>query len=231
MAKPRWLWPLLKQSSSRFDRSDNSIAEPNSPKISRAVLVSRVATYVAVPLALIFGSMFVGASSYSAFSDTSNTTSSFSSGKVLLTASSSQPFWVDTSAGPNSANSSRCINVTNNSTLPTTVKLYATTASNSVLNQYLTLNISVGSGALGTDDNLTSPNSCTGVNNSTLIQSDSLSTFINTYKSYSTGYTIMNLAPGQTSTLSFYMFAPNDLPNTSQGLTSQWTMNWEAQSN
>lgn len=203
-------------------------------KLSRASLVAGIATYVAVPIALVFGSIAVGSSSYSAFSSTATNSGSFASGSLKLTTNSNGAVFNEQflEGITTDAAGAECFNVTNEGTLPATVRIYATTTSNPAMNTYATVQISSGSGALGGGRNgsgNTSTLSCNNYTQSAILYTDSLSNFLTNKTSFSTGVNT-TIAPGATVSYRFYTTYSYSIPNTMQNQTSQFNVNWEAQS-
>jgi hypothetical protein len=114
--------------------------------------IRRVLNYTAIPGTILATGLFVSASSYSVFNaTTSNPTNNWSAGTVALQSDGSGPggasgttmFSADVAPG---STGTKCITVTSNGTLPTTVRLYGARESDTnSLASYLTLTVRMGS--------------------------------------------------------------------------------------
>lgn len=110
---------------------------------------ARLAAWIAVPAALVASGVVVSTASYSAFSATTSTpTSNWTAGTVALSndATANTALFAATNLKPGSTDS-RCITVTSSGSLPSTVKLYATSPqTTSVLATNTTIKIEQGTG-------------------------------------------------------------------------------------
>ena len=196
--------------------------------------VRRVAGLATVPVALLGAGALVLQGSNAAYSGTtSNPSNSWATGSVTLTdddggtsPSTGTAMFTATGLVPGSTGS-KCIQVTSNSTVPTTLKLYGTavTATNN-LDASLKLKIEQGTGATFA--------SCSGftpaATNPTVLDG-TLAAFKATATDFGSGLGPVVLAAGTGVTRSYrftYTVDPS-APNSTQGSSAAATFVWEAQ--
>jgi hypothetical protein len=189
---------------------------------------ARLLKWGAIPAALLVSGLIVGHASYSAFNaTTSNPTSNWSAGTVVLTDDDSNTaMFTATGLKPGSTDT-KCIAVTSSGSLASSVKLYGTSPSTTdALSTYIHLSIVQGTGG--------SSGSCTGftplVTGSSLY-SGTLANFATTSTDYANGlgtWTPTGTAP-ETRTFEFTYLVDATTPNTSQGGTAAIGFTWEDQ--
>ncbi|MDB6427011.1 MULTISPECIES: hypothetical protein [unclassified Curtobacterium] len=191
---------------------------------------ARLAAWIAVPAALVASGVVVSTASYSAFSaTTTNPTSNWTAGTValsdddantaLFTAANLKPGSVD----------SKCITVTSTGSLPSTVKLYATSPStSSVLAQNTTIKIEQGTGG--------GLSSCSGftpaATGGTLFE-NTLPTLGTQATNFASGLGAWTTTGAASETRVYrvtYTVSANT-PNAAQGTNAQIGLTWEAQNN
>ena len=103
---------------------------------------------LALPLGILLAGLLVTGSSYSVFSaTTSNSTNQWTAGSVALTSDGTSTAMFTVQGMKPGDSNSRCIAVTSNGTVPSTVKLYGTGYNTTnALGQYVTLVITQGTG-------------------------------------------------------------------------------------
>lgn len=192
--------------------------------------VRRLATLVAVPVALGGSALFVTGSSYSVFSaSTSAAGSQWSTGAVSIANDSSTALFNAASIKPGDIGS-RCITVTSTSSVPTVVKLYGTafTDTNS-LGSVLNLTVTQGTGSSFTD---TGCSGFTPLSSGSSVFTGTLASFSNA-SGYGTGLPVANAwTPTGTATrvYKFEWSLPTTVTNTSQSGSAAIGFTWEAQS-
>lgn len=191
---------------------------------------ARLAAWIAVPAALVASGVVVSTASYSAFSaTTTNPTSNWTAGTVALSDDDANTaLFAATNLKPGSTDS-KCITVTSTGSLPSTVKLYATSPStSSVLAQNTTIKIEQGTGG--------GFSSCSGftpaATGGTLFE-NSLPTLGTQATSFASGLGAWTTTGAASETRVYrvtYTVAANT-PNTAQGTTASIGLTWEAQNN
>lgn len=198
-----------------------------------SVRTARVARWIALPAALLLSGAVVSVGSYSAFSaTTSNPTSNWAAGTVVLTDDDAGTALFTASNLAPGATGTKCIAVTSSGTLASNVKLYGSgAATTNALSTHINLSITQGTGGgFGT---------CTGFTpqaTGSSVYSGSLATFGSTYTSFATGAAGTGpqlWAPtGTASETRVYQFTYTvsaTAPNTTQGGTAALGFTWEAQ--
>ncbi|WP_307812205.1 hypothetical protein [Lacisediminihabitans changchengi] len=177
--------------------------------------------------ALGISSAIVWQASYSAFSaTTSNATSNWAAGTVLLTNdSASTAMFTATGLKPGSTGT-KCIAVTSTGTLPSAVKLYTSSpATTNALSTYITLTITQGTGG-----SFASCASFVADATGSAIYSGTLANIGTTNTSYANGLT--NWSPtgsaSETKTYQFVYTVSASAPNSVQGGTAALGFTWEA---
>lgn len=200
------------------------MARRSSPRmLPRAAVVSKLAFYAALPVAMILASTLVGTSSYSGFVDTTTASSTWSTSSVSLTDDAAGAAILNDSNIQPGVTKTSCITVTNNSSVAAPVKIYAkNTGTDATLNQAINISIDEGTGG--------SFASCSGfVKQTTVMANQTLSTMETANTSYSTGLATGLTNPGATKTYQFSYYVPATAANKWQGLTSTNSFFWEAQ--
>lgn len=193
-------------------------------RLPKAAIVSKLAFYAALPVAMIVASTLVGTASYSGFNAVvSNTGNTWSAGTVAVTSDDAGVSILnDTNIQPGSSNTS-CITVKNSSSISAPVKLYAkNTGADATVAQAVYLTIDEGTGG--------SFSSCSGFTKQTnLVTNLPLSTVEANNSSYSTGLATGLTTAGTTKTYQFTYTMPASAANKWQGLVSTTSFFWEAQ--
>jgi hypothetical protein len=189
---------------------------------------ARFVRFLTIPLALVASGLLVSQASYSAYStQTSNPTSNWTTGTLLLSDDDANTaLFSATSLVPGSTGT-KCIVVTSGSTVPTTVKLYATApATTLALSTWIDLAVTQGTGGSNAD--------CTGfvadASNSSVF-SGTLAGFGSTATSFANGLGTWAPAGAGSKTYKFDYTVNSAAPNTTAGGTASVGFTWEAQSN
>ncbi|MDQ1111669.1 hypothetical protein QE418_001117 [Microbacterium testaceum] len=189
--------------------------------------LARLGTLAAIPLALLGAGVLVSTASYSAFSaTTSNGTNNWTAGTVALKNDlpNSAAFTAD-NLKPGSAGSN-CIVVTSSGSLPASVKLYATTATQTnSLGSWVNLHVTQGTGGgNGTCSGFTAiPNSAT--------YNNTLDAFITNSTSFGTGFGdwVTSGANSEPRTYRISFDVAGNAPSSAMGGTVKLNFTWEAQ--
>ncbi|CAN5234121.1 hypothetical protein BH11ACT2_BH11ACT2_06200 [soil metagenome] len=188
----------------------------------------RVASWIAIPAALVASGVVVSAASYSAFSSVSeNPASNWATGSVSLTDDDAGVAMFSATGLKPGSTGTKCIAVTSTGSLASAVKLYGTgAATTNSLSSYVNLVITQGTGG--------SFGSCTGfaaLASGSAVFSGTLAGLATTATNYSTG--LGAWAPtGATSETRVYRFVYTvdaAAPNTTQSSTATISFAWEAQ--
>lgn len=200
---------------------------------SRPQRLSRLATWLAIPAALVASGIVVSAASYASFSSsTVNPTSNWNAGSVNLTDDDSNSALFNANALKPGSTGSKCIVVTSTGNLPSTVKLYGTTpATTKAFSSYVNLTITQGTGS-----SFGAATSCTGFTPATTnpnVYSGTLANFGSTYTNFSNGADnwVTTGAASEARTYQFTYTVDPNTPNTSQAGTASIGFTWEAQNN
>lgn len=191
---------------------------------------TRLAGWIALPVAALLSASVVGIASYSAFSATTvNPTNNWTAGALQLTDDDTSTAMFNATGLAPGATGERCIVVTSNSTLASTVKLYGTTpATTNALSSSINLVVTAGTGG-------SFAGSCTGftpLGTGSGVFTGTLASFGTTATNYATG--LGSWVPGtgtQSRTYRFVYTLDAAAPNTTQGGTASIGFTWEAQSN
>lgn len=189
----------------------------------------KMATWSAIPTALLVSSLLVWQASYSAFNATTdNPSSNWATGNVALSDDDTNTaLFSATNLKPGSTGT-KCIVVTSSGSLASTVKLYGTgAAATKSLDSWIDLTVDEGAGG--------SFGSCAGFTSSGNVFSGTLNNFATNRTSFANG--VGTWAPaGQTApatvsrTYRFSYTVNNSAPNSTQGGTASIGFTWEAQS-
>ncbi len=196
------------------------------PVVSPTLSTARVVRWVAFPAALLVSGLVIGQSSYAAFtSTTSNPTNNWAAGTVSLSDDDSNTAMFTVSNLKPNQTGSKCIVVTSNGSLASSVKLYGTApATTNALSSSINLTVELGTG--GTFG------SCTGFSpTSTIFPTGTLASFGTSATNYTTGlgtWTPTGTA-SETRTYRFTYLLKDDAPNTTQASTASIGFTWEAQ--
>lgn len=188
-----------------------------------------VAKVAAIPVALLASGLLVLHGSSAAFSGTtSNPGNAWTTGKVALTdddggtdATSGTALFSATGLEPGSTGT-RCIAVTSQSTVPATLKLYATgVTTTKAVSTYLRLTIEQGTGGSFAD--------CTGFTAASTDFTGTLAAFA-AKSDFSTGVGAYALAgtPPETRTYRVTYLLDSAAPNSTQDGTASANLVWEA---
>lgn len=187
---------------------------------------TRIATFIAIPAAVVAAGVLIGGASYSAFTATATTpTSNWNAGTVALTSDSQNTaLFAATGLKPGSTGT-KDITVTSSGSLASTVKLYGTDAATTDgLSNYIDLTITEGN---GTGDSFAALS--TGSN----IYTGTLADFGAGHTSFSNGITAW--APTGTATedrtFRITYTLESTTPDSAQGGTANLGFTWEAQNN
>ncbi|MFD1720434.1 hypothetical protein [Amnibacterium endophyticum] len=199
---------------------------PTTAGLTPTAAMAKLVGVLVVPVAVIATGIGVVASSYSAFTaSTSSPGSSWSTGTVALSNDAGTGTAAFTVAGIKPGFSdSRCIKVTSTGTLPSEVRLYATsaTASNALSNA-LSLTITRGTGGAAVGD-------CTGfVAAGPATNYTGLLTAFAGLTGYASGVLPWSPTGTETATYKIDYSLPLGAPNTAQGLQAGVVFTWEAQ--
>jgi hypothetical protein len=189
---------------------------------------ARLLKWGAIPAALLVSGLVVGQASYSAFTaTTSNPTSNWSAGTVVLTDDDSNTAMFTATGLKPGSTGTKCIAVTSSGSLPSDVNLYGTSpATTNALSTYIHLTIIQGTGG--------SSGSCTGFTplaTGSSLYTGTLANFETTSTNFATGlgtWTPAGTAP-ETRTFEFTYTVDAATPNTSQGGTAAIGFTWEDQ--
>ncbi|MEX0152962.1 TasA family protein [Microbacterium sp. LMI1-1-1.1] len=187
---------------------------------------SRLATWIAVPAALVAAGIVVSSSSYAAFSDTtSNDGNSWRAGTVQLDDDDAgQALFTVPNAKPGDGGTT-CITVTSTGSLASDVRLYAVDATGSnALPDHLALAVEVGTGG--------GSGSCDGFQpEGDAVFRGTVAQFTSAHTSFADGAPSWNPtgAPPESRTYRFSWQLDADAPNSVQGGTASTTFVWEAQ--
>lgn len=185
----------------------------------------RIATWSAVPVALLASAAVVATSSYAAFSATTdNPTNNWSAGTVSLSDDDGGTAMFTAQKLKPGATGTKCITVTSAGTLPGKVVLYGTAPSTTKgLADAITLKVEQGTGG--------SFASCAEFTAAKEIFTGSLATFGAAHTNYATGVgdwaTTGSPAESKTYRITYTLGA--DTPNSAQGGTASVGLTWEAQ--
>ncbi len=185
---------------------------------------SRLATWIAVPAAIVAAGVVVSTSSYAAFSSTTaNEDNTWATGTVQLAdddADGALFSVTDIAPGESGQN---CLTVTSTGSLPSDIRLYATDATAGGLADHLTLVIEAGTGG--------GFGSCDGFAPQTRLTDDTLSRFAAAHTSFADGVAVWQPSGGKTEsrTIRFTWTLDESTPNDQQGASAGATFVWEAQ--
>jgi hypothetical protein len=195
------------------------------PPSRRAV---RSAQWLLWPVAALVTLGLVGDASYSAFvAKTSNTGNTFTAGSVnLADDDTGSALFTATNLKPGSTGN-RCDTVTSSGTLPSLVKLYATSPATTLsLSSNITWTITQGTGG--------SYSSCSGftaLSSGSNVYSGTLAGFTGSATTYATG--VGSWSPSgtatETRTFQFSYVVSATTPDSAQGGTASLGLTWEAQ--
>ena len=194
--------------------------------------IRRVLGYFVVPTTILVTGVFVSASSYSVFNaKTQNAANSWSAGTVALQAdgtsggaSGTAMFAANVSPG---TQGTKCITVTSNGTTPSIVKLYgANESGTNGLDQYLTLQVRVGTGSATTGGTCPSDFAAT----STVFSAAHLNTFPSGGYANGIDTTWHPTGTGNDSRVFEFTYTMDSgAPSTTQSGTAHIDFVWEAQ--
>ncbi len=182
-----------------------------------------------IPAALVISGLTVAQASYSAYSATTTSpTSNWASGTVNLTDDDSNAAAFSVTNAKPGASGSRCLNVTSNGSLPSSVRIYGANGSGTTnLAAYITLTITQGSGG--------SFGSCTGFTPASTdpqVFSGSLVTFGSTRTNFANGVGTWTTTGGDRPESRTFMLGytiSTDAPNDTMGGTAAGDIVFEAQ--
>jgi hypothetical protein len=186
----------------------------------------RIALLASIPVALIASGAMVWQASYSAFTAKDSTpVNNWAAGTVALADDASSAMFSVTNMKPG-ATGQKCIVVTSNGSLPSQVKLYATSYSTTnLLSTYINLTVEEGTGG-------TFAGGCTGfVASSTIFATGTMLSF-SAKNSFATGVGGAWLPTGAAPESKSYRITYTLLstaPDTAQGGTANLAFTWEAQ--
>ncbi|WP_375387959.1 hypothetical protein [uncultured Amnibacterium sp.] len=190
-------------------------------KVTRRL--GRLSGLIAAGVAIVgTGSVVMGAS-YSAFSSsTSNATNSWNTGSVALTNDTASAMFSGTNQQMN-ATGTKCITVTSNGSLATTVKLYTQAFSDTnSLGSHINLAIDIGSGATNA--------TCSGFTSSSNLYTGTLAAFNTGHAtSYVNGLATTWIPTGSASEAKQFRFVWSYDATAPQSSTATATFTWEAQ--
>jgi hypothetical protein len=186
----------------------------------------RFAVAASVPIAMIASGAMVWHASYSAFSSTtSNPTNNWTAGTVALTDDDSNTAMFNASGLKPGSTGAKCIVVTSNGNLPSSVKLYGSSYSTTKsLSDYLTITVDEGTGG-------SFAGGCGSFSSTQQIYNGSLTTFGTTKTSFGNGvgtWTPTGTA-GETKVYKVTYTLSATTPDTAQGGTAALGFTWEAQ--
>jgi hypothetical protein len=186
---------------------------------TRVISVGSVVAGVAASAAVVWHS------SYSAFSaTTANPTNNWAAGSVSLTDDDSNTAMFNATNIKPTSTGTKCITVTSNGSLASTVKLYSTSYSTTnALAGNINLTITAGSGG--------GFNSCTGYTSAVTLYTGTVAGFAAASTNFSNGVGIWAPTgnPPETRTYQFVWTLDPNTPNTAQSGTAAIGFTWEAQ--
>lgn len=178
-----------------------------------------IATWSAIPAALVVSGLLVAQSSYAAFSATTdNTANNWNTGTVLLRDDDNGAALFNVQDLRPGQSGSKCITVTSEGTVPTAVKLYTANAeSTKQLGDHLNLTVAEGA-------------TCEAAGTS--IFSGTLTELAAQAKTFGTGLGSWQPAgtPGESRSYTIGYTFSADAPNSTQAATAKTDFVWEAQS-
>lgn len=186
---------------------------------------SRLATWIAVPAAIVAAGVVVSTTSYAAFSDTTSAEGNgWSAGTVQLADDDAGgTLFTATNAKPGDGGAN-CITVTSTGSLASDVRLYATDAAASAgLDGQLELTIEQGLGG--------GYGSCDGFAPETTLFAGTLAGFTGSHSSFSDGIAAWSPVGGGSDARTYRVTwkLADAAPNTVQGGTATTSFVWEAQ--
>lgn len=190
---------------------------------------TRIAHWLAVPVAILLSGATIGTASYAAFSATTTSPSSnWASGNVALSDDdAATALFTATNLEPGSTGS-RCIAVTSTGSLASEVRLYGTgAATTNALSSHITLTVTQGTGG-------SFAGGCAGFTplaSGASVYNGSLANFGTASTDYATGLGTWAPVGGAPETRVFQFVYTLDAaaPNTTQGGTAALGFTWEAQ--
>jgi len=189
--------------------------------------IARLATLATIPLALVGSGFLVSTASYSAFSaTTSNASNNWTAGTVALTNDlPNSAAFIAENLKPGSSGDN-CIVVTSSGSLPSAVKLYATTATQTkALGSWINVHITQGSGGgNGTCNGFTALSNAASYNST-------LDAFINGSTNFANGFGDWTTVGGNSEPRTYrisYDVAGN-APSSVMGGSVKLNFTWEAQ--
>ena len=198
------------------------IAPRLSTAWTRALGISSAAVGVAASAAVVWHS------SYSAFSaTTANGTNNWAAGSVILVDDDSSTVMFNASNLKPTSTGTKCIAVTSNGTLPSTVKLYGTSyTTTNALASSLNLTVTQGTGG--------GFSSCTGftpLGTGATVYNGTLAGFAAASTNFSNGQGSWapTGTPGEVRTFQFVWTLDPNMPNSAQSGTAAIGFTWEAQ--
>ena len=189
---------------------------------------ARLLSLVAIPVAIVAGTATIATTSYSAFkSTTSNPTDSWASGSVALSDDDANTAMFTAANLKPGSTGTKCIAVTSSGTLPSTVRLYGTSATTTnSFSSYLNISITQGTGG--------GFGSCTGftaLGTGANVYTGTLAGFATASTNFSNG--AGSWAPtGTGSEVRVFQFTYTvdaATPDTAQGSSAALGFTWEAQ--
>jgi len=188
----------------------------------------RLVQWGAIPAALLGSSALVWNASYSAFtSTTQNANNNWETGTVALTDDDSNTAMFSATNLKPGQTGEKCIEVTSNGSLPSSVKLYGSAYSQTkLLGTYIDVTVEEGSGAtFGSCANFVPL--ATGAK----IFSDTLDTFSSTKTSYANGSGVWqtNGTSGEKRSYRITYTVKSSTPDSAQGGSAAIGFTWEAQ--
>jgi hypothetical protein len=194
-----------------------------------SVRSARLATWLAIPAALIVSGIAVSGASYSAFSSTtSNPTSNWQTGSVVLEDDDADAALFTVEGLQPGSTGSKCIAVTSTGTLASTVKLYATSlATTKALSSYIDLTIVQGTGGtFGSCTGFAALASDSSVYNGTVAGFGAVTTYAG-----GLGVWAPTGASSETRVYKITYTVNAATPNTAQAGSASVAFKWEAQNN
>ena len=194
-----------------------------------SIRTARLASWIAIPAAVLISGLAIGGASYSAFSTTTvNPASNWATGTVALSDDDSNTAAFTATGLKPGSTASKCIAVTSTGTLASAVKLYGTSPSTTnSLSTYITLTVVQGTGG-------SFAGGCASfvpLGSGSSLYNGTLANFGTSYTSYANG--IGNWAPtGSASETRVYMLTytvDSAAPNSTQGGTATIGFTWETQ--
>ncbi len=205
-----------------------TITDVPTSAMPRRARVARIATWAALPVALLASGAIIGQSSYSASNaTTSNQSNNWSAGTVTLSDDDSNTAMFTAANLKPGSTGSKCISVTSAGSLPSAVKLYSTNSSTTdSLSSYVDLAVTQGTGG--------SSGSCTGFTplaSGASVYSGTLAGFATSATGFSTGLGTWTPtgAAAESRTFQIVYTVESGTPNSAQGGTAAVGFTWEAQ--